>query len=89
MPEPSLEEDDRFQPALWVSVRGPVIGIIGPSGRGCALCAAKPTGAATVARPFRAFLVLCDEHKAIGMAELDLVTAYSIMLKRRRENETP
>jgi hypothetical protein len=72
MPEPSLDEDDRFQVA-WMHYKDPAdksvyVAILGPSGIGCIYCGGEPNGWIEVpaftptGRTSRT--ACCAEHKA-------------------------
>jgi hypothetical protein len=94
MPEPSLDEDDRFQVAM---VGGDVItllfggkqkevatfGILGPSGMGCITCGGRPTWVAEATDVNTTRTLFCDEHRTMGAAELAVKIARTVDLPPR------
>ena len=81
MPEPSLDEDDRFHPAmvggdvLALLFGGkqpdiPVFGMFGPSGMGCNTCGGRPDVAVEFHDVNTTRVLFCGEHLPMGKAEL-------------------
>lgn len=70
MPNPSLDDDDRFQVAIGDSEGEVLVGILGPSGIGCTYCGGQPAGYVRVVDMRASRLVCCEEHFAFGAGEM-------------------